>query len=100
MIIKSRDVVFFEDIFSYKRETDKTSEKRTHEMAFRDESPEKPIVNAEIKSRRSQRSRISKSFGPDFIAYVIESEPQTFNEAMSIQKHKYGKKKRLLEKST
>ena len=25
----------------------------------------------------------SKSFGPDFIAYAIESEPQTFKEAMS-----------------
>ena len=30
MIIKSRDV-FFEDVFLYKREKNKTSEKRTHE---------------------------------------------------------------------
>ena len=82
MIIEFRDVVFFEDIFPYKRETDKTSGKRTHEMAFRDESPEEPIVNAEIETRRSQRSRISKFFGPDFIAYAIQSEPQTFKEAM------------------
>ena len=37
MIIEFRDV-FFEDIFPYKREEDKTSGKRTHEMAFRDES--------------------------------------------------------------
>ena len=62
MIIESRADVFFEDIFSYKLETDKTSEKRTHEMTFRNESPEEPIVNAEIEPRRSQRSRISKSF--------------------------------------
>ena len=53
-------------------------------MAFRDEGPKELIVNAEIEPRRSQRSRISKSFGPDFIAYyTIESEPQTFKEAMS-----------------
>ena len=83
MIIEFRDAVFFEDIFSYKREADKTSGKRTHEVAFRDESPEEPTVNAEIEPRRSQRSRISKSFGPDFIAYTIESEPQTFKKAMS-----------------
>ena len=51
-------------------------------MAFRDENPEEPIVNAEIELRRSQRSRISKSFGSDFIAYAIESESQ-FKEAMS-----------------
>ena len=83
MIIESRDAVFFEDIFPYKREADKTSGKRTHEMAFRDESPEEPIVNAETEPRRSQRFRISKSFGPDFIAYVLESEPQTFKKVMS-----------------
>ena len=53
MIIESRDVVFFEDIFPYKREADKTSGKRTHEMAFRDESPEERNVNAEIEPRRS-----------------------------------------------
>ena len=46
MIIEFRDALFFEDIFLYKRETDNTSRKRTHEMAFRDESPEEPIVNA------------------------------------------------------
>ena len=84
MIIEFRDAVFFEDNFPYKRETDKTSGKRTHEMTFRDENPEEPIVNAEIESRRSQRSRISKSFGLDFITYAIESEHQTFKEAMSI----------------
>ena len=65
MIIEYRDVVFFEDIFPYKREADKTSGKRTHEMAFRDESPEERNVNAKTEPRRSQRSRISKSFGPD-----------------------------------
>ena len=44
MIIESRDAVFFEDIFSYKRKTDKTSEKRTYEMAFRDESPRNRLL--------------------------------------------------------
>ena len=83
MIIKFRDV-FFEDIFSYKREEDKTFGKRTHEMTFRGESPKEPIGNAEVEPRRSQR--ISKSFGPNFIAYAIESEPQTFKKAMSTPK--------------
>ena len=91
MIIESRDV-FFEDIFPYKREADKSSGKRTHEMAFRDESLKEPIGNAEVEPRRSQRSRISKSFGSDFIAYAIEREPQTFKEVMSILEHKCGKK--------
>jgi len=37
----------------------------------------------EVKPKRSKRSRISKSFGPDFIAYAIESEPQIFKEVTS-----------------
>ena len=86
MIIEFRDVVLFEDIFPYKREEDKTSEKRTHEMVFRDENPNESIVNAEVEPRKSQKSRISKSFGPNFIAYVIESRPQTFKKVMSIPK--------------
>jgi len=53
MIIESRDVVFFEDMFPYKWEEDKTSGKRTHEMAFKDDSPKEPIVNAEVEPRRS-----------------------------------------------
>ena len=91
MIIESRDV-FFEDIFPFKRATEKTSGRRTHEVAFKDESTKEPIVNAKIEPRRSQRSRISKYFGPDFIAYAIESKPQTFKEAIQSQKHKFGKK--------
>ena len=75
MIIESRDIVFFEDIFQYKREEEKISEKRTHKTAFRDEGPKEPTVNAEVEPRRSQRSRISKSFSPDDIAYALESEP-------------------------
>ena len=95
MIIESRDVVFFEDIFPYKLETDKTSGKKTHGMAFRDESPEEPIVNAEIEPRKSQKSRISKSFCPDFIAYAIESEPQTFKEAMSTPEAQIRRRSRM-----
>jgi len=75
--------VFFKDIFLYKWEENKTSEKRTHETIFRDERPSGPTVNTEVEPRRSQRSRISKSFGPDFVAYALESEPQIFKEIMS-----------------
>ena len=78
MIIESRDVMFFEDIFSYKGKEDKTSSKRTHETIFRDKGPNKPIVNVKVELRISQRSRISKFFDPDFVAYALESEPQIF----------------------
>ena len=33
--------------------------------------------------RRSKGARTSKSFGPDFLTYLLENEPQSFNETMS-----------------
>ena len=39
-----------------------------------------------VEPRISQRLRISKLFGPNFISYVIESELQTFKEVMSTPK--------------
>ena len=58
-IIEFRDVLF-EDIFSYKKKEDKTSEKKSHETAFKDKGPNEPIVNVEVEPKRTQRSRISK----------------------------------------
>ena len=39
--------------------------------------------------RRSKRLRISKSFGPNFLTYLLENEPQTFKETMSSPKAPY-----------
>ena len=32
--------------------------------------------------RRSKRQRVPKSFGPDFLAFLLENEPLNFKEAM------------------
>ncbi|KAH9671079.1 hypothetical protein KPL70_017207 [Citrus sinensis] len=37
----------------------------------------------EIEVRRSKRARIEKSFGPEFLTYLLESEPQNFKEAVT-----------------
>ena len=79
MIIESRDV-FFEVYVQTER--NKTSGKRTHKTAFKDEGPGEPTINAEVEPR-SKRSRISKFFGPNFVAYALESEPQIFKKATS-----------------
>ena len=39
----------------------------------------------------SKRTRTSKSFGPDFLMYLLEDEPQSFKEAMSSPKAPYWK---------
>ncbi|KAL0360689.1 UNVERIFIED_CONTAM: Retrovirus-related Pol polyprotein from transposon TNT 1-94 [Sesamum radiatum] len=58
------------------RKEEGSSRKRTHEVASgdhqRDEEP-----------RRSKRAKIAKTFGPEFLTYVLENEPRTINEALS-----------------
>ncbi|KAL0339137.1 UNVERIFIED_CONTAM: hypothetical protein Sangu_1435800 [Sesamum angustifolium] len=54
----------------------KVLEKGTREVANgdhqRDEEP-----------RRSKRAKRAKTFGPDFLTYLLENEPRTINEALS-----------------
>ncbi|KAH7844842.1 hypothetical protein Vadar_032277 [Vaccinium darrowii] len=37
----------------------------------------------DVEPRRSKRARTSTSFGPDFLTYLLESEPRTYKEAVS-----------------
>ena len=39
--------------------------------------------------RRSKRQRVPKSFGPDFLAFLLDNEPQTFKEAMKSSEAQY-----------
>ena len=39
--------------------------------------------------RRSTRQRKSVSFGPDFVALLLENEPQTFKAVMSSSESTY-----------
>jgi len=81
MIIESRDVVFFEDIFCINGKKTRLlgKEHMTQHLGMK---PSEPTLQMEDESRRSQRSRTSKSFGPDFVANTLESELQTFKEAV------------------
>lgn len=45
----------------------------------------------EENPRRSKRQRISTSFGPDFLTFLLENEPRTFKEAMSSSEAQYWK---------
>ena len=77
-IIESRNAYFFENVFPYKEVREINSSKRSHEeIDESNTSPKEEII------RQSKRAKITKSFGPDFITYLMESEPQNFKEAMS-----------------
>ena len=82
-IIESRNASFFENIFPRKNACNGSFLKRTHDTVTSDIEHESINDESEEALRRSKRARTSKSFGPDFLTYLLENEPQSFNEAMS-----------------
>lgn len=96
-IIESRDAVFYENRFvPIPKEVNEENES----ISYGPESEAEPTEQVEL--RRSKRARVAKSFGPDFIVYLVEgtrdttcnhtmvsyhveSDPLTFGEAMKSQ---------------
>jgi hypothetical protein len=95
-LMESRDATFFENIFPMK-EVDSTS---SHELSINNE-PKEPAVLIEHNEqpheenpeedgnealRKSKRQRIAKSFGDDFIVYLVDDtlEPGIFLSGCSL----------------
>jgi hypothetical protein len=89
-IMKSRDATFFEDVFSMKINTPDMS---SHDSIFVPES-HKPVIHAGDKTqgeipeennntitRKSKIHRVVKSFGEDFIIYLVDDTPTIIVEA-------------------
>ena len=57
--------------------------KKTHDTATSDINHESINDESGEALRRCKRARTSKSFGLYFLTYLLENEPQSFNEAMS-----------------
>ncbi|XP_075504422.1 uncharacterized protein LOC142541854 [Primulina tabacum] len=74
-IMESRNAIFFETSFPCK-ERKEGSIKRSYE--FTNDSKE---INE--KPKRGKRARIEKSFGPNFLTYMLDDEPKTIQEALS-----------------
>ncbi|KAL0332967.1 UNVERIFIED_CONTAM: Retrovirus-related Pol polyprotein from transposon TNT 1-94 [Sesamum calycinum] len=70
-------MLFFENIFPCKdRKEEESSRKRTREVANGDHQRDE-------ESRRSKRAKRAKTFGLDFLTYLLENELRTINEALS-----------------
>jgi len=91
-IIESRNVIFFENIFPHNMSCEARLQKRSRDTITSETQNESNIeLNKEEELKRSKRMRISKSFGPDFVTYLLKNEPQTFKEAMSSPEAPYWK---------
>ena len=76
-----RNASFFEDVFPYGSKEKPGSSKRVLETIH--ENSQDEDTDEEVEPRRSKRARIEKSFGPDFLTYMLEGEPQTYKEAVN-----------------
>ena len=85
-IIESRNS-FFENVFPYKSTQESNSSKKTHDTAIGSSQGQQD----DDEPRRSKRTRTSKSFGPDFLTYLLEDELQSFKEAMLSPEAPYWK---------
>ena len=101
--IEYRDAIFYEESFKTIPRLNDDNGKTTESSQKR-----KPIDPSETEPRRSKRIRTEKSFGPDFIIYLVEGDrnsecfqlsispsieaaPQTFEEAMKSQDSAFWK---------
>nr|ABA91121.1 retrotransposon protein, putative, Ty1-copia subclass [Oryza sativa Japonica Group] len=95
---KSRDATFFENEFPMKY-TPSTSSKETvmpHEhfapIEHNDQTPEEnPEEDNIVDTRKSKRQRVAKSFGDDYIVYLVDDTPRTIEEAYSSPDADYWK---------
>ena len=81
MIMESRIASFFEDVFPCKSKVESNSSKRA--FVIINENSQDENDNGEVEPRHSKRARVGKSFGQDFLIYMLEGERRTYKEAMN-----------------
>ena len=98
IIMESRDATFFEDIFPMRDETSSSRQETIEkdvstEPIMHNETPLTNIPEEENNEalRKSKRQRTAKSFGDDFIVYLVDDTPRTIEEAYSSPDADYWK---------
>ncbi|KAI3808754.1 hypothetical protein L1987_24715 [Smallanthus sonchifolius] len=80
-IMEAEHASWFEHVFPCKRQ-EHTSSSTSVKDEVHDKRHERPEVE-EVEPRRSKRQRVEKSFGPDFMTYMVEGEPNTYCQAVT-----------------
>ncbi|RXX54842.1 hypothetical protein DD600_25815, partial [Enterobacter cloacae] len=97
-ITESRDATFFEKEFPMKNTPSTSSQEPVlpHEhsapIKHNDQTPEEnPEEDNIVDTRKSKRQRVAKSFGDDYIVYLVDDTPRTIEEAYSSPDADYWK---------
>jgi hypothetical protein len=98
IIMESRDTTFFENIFAMRDETSSSRQESVEEDdSTRSMELNEPAFIEHIEEdndeapRRSKRQRTEKSFGDDFIIYLMDHTPKTIAKAYSSADADYWK---------
>ena len=70
--MESRNALFFEHIFPCKSDEGLRSFKRTYET-----------MNEDSLDQNQEQDVEDEPFGPNFLTYLLENEPQSFQEAVN-----------------
>ena len=80
-ITESRDAIFYENRFTTIPRLEYNQEKEFILLPY-EKSSEPPSES--IEPRRSKRARIAKSFGPDFVVYLVEGTRNSLNRQIMV----------------
>ncbi|KAJ9552550.1 LOW QUALITY PROTEIN: hypothetical protein OSB04_016595 [Centaurea solstitialis] len=89
-ILESIEAEFFKSIFPYKDKEKEISNSRkkvcedvtTFNTKKHVEEGTLKAQEEVIEPRRSKRGKIAKDFGPDFMTFIVNEEPQSYRDAM------------------
>src|SRR3954470_6670748 len=98
-IMESNDETFFEDIFPMK-DSSSSSNQEMPSLSSQEliiipkptisiEHPDNPVEDNNEAPTRSKRQRTAKSFGDDFIVYLVDDTPTSISEAYASQDADY-----------
>ena len=93
-IMESNDATFFEDIFPMKDMPSSSNQEMPSsssqefvpipEPTIPIEHHENTVEDDNETPKRSKRQRTAKSFGDDFIVYLVDDTPSSISEAMHL----------------
>ena len=79
--MESKNASFFEYVFLSNSKEQPGSSKRMLETV--EENSQGQNKDGEVEPRHNKRARVEKSFGPDFLTYMLEREPQTYKDVVN-----------------
>ncbi|GJV71307.1 retrotransposon protein, putative, ty1-copia subclass [Tanacetum coccineum] len=88
-VMESRNASFFENIFpcltketgsSSRLDEEVVQDKRQRDDNDLHDERQDQLEEEEVEPRRSKRARTEKSFGPDFVSFMVENEPTSYRE--------------------